>query len=338
MLDQYTHLINKEYIPYVALDDVFANQEDIFQKEFGEYPNIYKRYLSPFRQDKNPSCRFALYNGLWYFIDNAGYNGKIAFNCVEVVMYKYDISFKDALQYIQHQVPLVNKKIQYEHPDKVYHAELYFKAQAWTDDNYFTIQCKLPIAYLEKQNVYQIDEYWANNKSNWNLTRNMLYNPKKVPSFAYLFDENKKLYFPNQPIRFLSNCNNDDIFGWHRMGDYLFSNNDTLVITKSGKDDFVLNYHLGLQSIAFQNEVINEIPEKLLNILKSTFNTIIVWFDPDKAGIKGSKRLIQLLQSHFPTKTIINLQHDISLGKDPTEIIQNNHNLKEIFNYEIRKF
>ena len=65
---------------YKEVLDLYT-QEEIFYLLLGYYPDYSKRYKSPFREDKNPSCRFEKYGNWLYFIDNASFNGEIRFNC-----------------------------------------------------------------------------------------------------------------------------------------------------------------------------------------------------------------------------------------------------------------
>lgn len=76
------------------------------------------------------------------------------------------------------------------------------------------------------------------------------------------------------------------------MVDYYSSISDELIITKSQKDRLTLNYHLGYQSIALQNEG-SYLPDDFMQYLSSIFRKIYVLFDNDVSGIAASNKIAQ---------------------------------------------
>lgn len=328
--ETYNSQIGKIKKEYININDVFANQDAIFYRFLGVFPKHGIRVRSPFRkEDRNPGCRFEWKDGLWWFVDNAGYNGKIYFNAVEVPMHLFGITFYEALQLIAEQITIISRDETPSPSTLNFKFILKFRAKAWERDNYFTRTLDIPISYLKEQPYYSVSDYWANSKRNPEVRKNSIYNPKEVDVISYYFSDSDtcKLYFPGQEIRFLSSCNEDDVFGFHRMGDYLFnSEHKELCFTSSAKDELVLNYHLGLNTLAFQSETFSEIPEKVRKLLKY-FGPIYIWMDADTAGYKAAFKLEKLIKKDFPQKKIVIIGHDPEDGKDSSEIYQKDKNM-----------
>lgn len=302
MFEQYDTKINKQYADRKI---IFDNQEQVFFNELGFYPDFNKRYFSIFRQDKHAGCRFITKNGIIYFVDNRKYNGQLMFNCIDTVMVRNNLNFFNAVQVITKRLGNTNIKVNkiisdYSDIEK-YKAEIRFKYINWTNNNYFTREYNLPIDYLNRQPYYQVSEYWTNTKTNWKLRKNPF--GIKPDMIAYYFSKTNhtKLYFPNQEYRFHSNCNNEDVFGMHRENLYL-NNLDSIFICSSAKDEMILNYFTGVNTLGLQTEVIptNNIEcylsDRLLNYLKY-FRTVYVLFDNDEEGINSSKLLANYLNS-----------------------------------------
>lgn len=307
-LEVYENNFNYSY----DIDEIFARQEQVFYEFLGIYPNSKIRILSPFRPDNKPGCRFNYYNSIWYLIDNAGYKGKLAFNCIEVVMQLHQVSFKEALRLIYFTLGKIDKDSKSEVEINT-NIEIYFEAKQWQEDNYFTRNYDLPVDYLKLQPYYSVKNYQVNTKSDRSLKLNRFYNPDVFDVIAYSFDNRTKLYFPERQFRFYSNCQNDDIYGWHRMEDYLTKREDrTLFITKSAKDEMVLNYHFDVCSVGLQSEIFKELPIKLLEIIKY-FDTIIVHMDNDKTGLEAATKVKKNIIKYYPEK---NVQKLITKEKD----------------------
>jgi len=76
------------------------SQEQVFLNYLGIYPDLNKKYVSPFRKDSSPGCRFVWHSGLLYFVDNATYKGKLYWSIFDVVREVKQLSYQDALQEI----------------------------------------------------------------------------------------------------------------------------------------------------------------------------------------------------------------------------------------------
>jgi 5S rRNA maturation endonuclease (ribonuclease M5) len=331
MIQKYESVFNKTPISIV---DVFQNQELVFYTFLGVFPSREVRTLSLFRKDNSPNCRFEYFDSLWWFVDNATYKDKLYFNCIELVMYMHDIDFKSALEVIKSRINIKGKTETISAPifdnKDDYGIKIKITYDEWKESNYFSDNYFINHHYLNSQPYYNINTYWTNSKSSPILKKNKFGLPKN--RIAYYFeDSNKiKLYFPDNnlnDIKWYSNATEKDLFGWHRIGDYLISENSALFITSSGKDELMINYYLDGQSIALQGETIYKLPEDKLWIIK-WFDPIYIWMDADEAGVRCTRRLSKFLKKTFPTKNIVELYHNKREGKDISEIIGNTNNEK----------
>jgi hypothetical protein len=116
---------------------------------------------------------------------------------------------------------------------------------------------------------------------------------KDNPIYAYKFINNGnisyKIYFPLRPDKkrkwLFSGGSQDDIEGYDQLNHF----SDILILTKSLKDVMVYRL-LGYNAISLQGEA-NKLSSELVNKLYKRFDNIIVNYDNDNEGIKGSVRL-----------------------------------------------
>lgn len=293
------------YNYWYDVSEIFARQEEVFYTFIGLYPSNKIRFKSPFRPDNKPGCRFEFLNGIWYLIDNATHKGRLSFNCINMVKELFECDFKAACRIIYFNLDKNMGSYEKVALEANKHIQIEFKVKDWTENNYFT-SYGLPVGYLKNQPYYLVESYLTNSKTDKNLKLNRFYNPDVYPVIAYYFEDTNhtKLYFPGREMRFYSNCNNDDIFGWHRIGDYLFNREDTvLFITKSAKDEMILNYYFDVMSLALQGEVFKELPNKLMSIIKY-FDKIVVNMDNDRVGHEANLKTKQLILNHYPQKNV----------------------------------
>lgn len=285
------------------------SQEQAFYEFLGIYPDLNKRFLSPFRtNDKNPGCRFTWHSGILYFVENTMFNNKLYWSCIDIVMYVKHCTFQEALEtlWLKSYVKTSVKKIQTD----VFIPEIRFEKKDWEEPNMYMLSGEI----LESELVFCVKNYWIKTKIGWN--RNSIYDPNKTLVVAYYFPDTNhvKLYFPNEvENRWYSNCSTQDIFGWHKIKHYS-SVSDKLIITKSGKDRLMLDYFIGIPSIALQNEGCF-IPDDILFELQIMFKDILFLYDNDISGILQAQKLSE--KYNIPYKII-----DVE-PKDSYEMIQN---------------
>ena len=111
-------------------------------------------------------------------------------------------------------------------------------------------------------------------------------------------DSKKKLYFPYREgkLKFVTSCTKNDVGGIKHLPPF----GKQLIITKSYKDYRVL-LNNGKNVIWFQNEGMFPDIEILLSIVKR-FEQVIVFFDNDVQGILSSQKLVDIINSYFPSK------------------------------------
>lgn len=308
------HKYEKYFKKVYDVDIIYNNQDVVFRHYLGYAPNNNIRLRSPFRFDETPGCRFSYFKGKWWFIDNATYKGKLAFDCIQLVMYMFDISYKEAIQDILLKVKLDHSIVKLDSKD-TFKPIIKFKPKKFDPDNYFTNNFKYTEEELKKHRCFLVESYWANTKKDFSLRYNCIGNPKEEEIFAFYFpSKNIKLYFPNRDShKFFTNCNYNDYFGYNQEFDY----NKSLIITKSGKDQMLLSRYYS-NVIATQAETVSEIPLNLKTLIEK-FNHIIIWFDNDYTGYKYSEIFKKLITEELKKEvTVIN--HPQYLEKDVSDM------------------
>ena len=330
--DKYESILNHKPI---SLDNIFANQEKIFFRYIGKYPDRRIRVLSPFRKDSKPGCRFEYKDNIWWFVDNKTYNNKLFFNCIELVQNIFNLDFKSACKKIINDVKFDFVVINNQKESINQSIKIKFTYKKWNNNNYFTNKYKLPASYLLKQPYFDVTNYWCNTKDDPILKVNR-FGFLKYKIAYHFFDTNKtKLYFPgNDDLKFYSNATPEDLFGYHRIDEYLFKSKDKSIwFTSSAKDEMNLNFHTGKNTLGLQSESTYKLPEYLLNSLRY-FNDFYIWLDADITGFNYTEVLYMYLRNNFPNKNIYQVYHNQILGNDISDICEN-FNLNKILDYGI---
>lgn len=277
--------------PDITEDFLLKNlsQEQIMEHYIGLPIKIKKKFSSPFREDKHPSCSLVYKEGRLVFSDFAT---NLKGNCFHVVMHKYRLNYYEALEKIAEDFNLKSPgalshkiKVEYSHLDEEKKksfepSKIAIKHRGWKkiDKEYWFDRFGLTREILEKFNVIPVDTAWVNG--------NIVYNDygNNDPCYAYRFGKNQyKLYFPLRKHkdprgpRFLHNTNK--VQGYRQLP----KNGDFLIFTKSLKDVMVA-YSLGVNAIALVSESIYP-PEKLIDVIKSRFKYVYSFYDFDYAGI-----------------------------------------------------
>ena len=290
-------------------------------------------FCSPLRKDKSPTCSFYRNsNNELIFKD---FNGSFYGNFINVVMYKYSISYHDALYMIAVDFNIVNgnkksKKI----PVKV------LQQNKFTDKG--TSDIRVEIKEYTKKEL----NWWGSfgitpsilNKFKVFSCKNIFLNgsvfiTSSKDSLIFGYYEGKKdnkeywrIYFPKRTnYRFLSNTPSKLDQGYAQLP----KKGNLLVITKSMKDVMTL-YGLGITAIAPNSENLF-ITDKMLEDLKQRFKYIVVLYDSDLAGISNMNKIRkahpELYYTWIPRKYNAKDISDFRkmYGKDKTlEFIKNN--------------
>lgn len=257
------------------------SDEEIMTFYFGEF-DLDKFYLSPFREEKNPSFIISYYNNKLVWRDFGLSNrpkGVMDFVCM-----KFNINFAQAISKIlsdivePNKIPVAKK---YLKRDKInYHLEYSDKWLDWQLE--YWKKGGIKISTLDKFKVNWCKELWFNGKlfsrgSKVNLM--YYYNHSLTP-----FDESWTVYRPYAQFdkKFRKHNIEGRIMGLELLPEF----GDILVITKSYKDIMVL-YEIGIPAIAPHNENI-PIDKEVIDSLKKRFKHIYVNYDNDNTGVNSS--------------------------------------------------
>lgn len=273
----------------ITFDWLFTkiNQEDVYFKYLGFYPDTKKKFLNPLRKDKKGDCKFYWDRGILYFKDW----GWKAFTCVSVVMEIDSLNYYQALNKI-YRIFIKGKK----HIPKIITIEqvksekqkkkIDIKIQSFTNaDKEYLKAYGITFEMCKFYRVFSIKHYWLDNELKYTYSF-------KNPCLGYYFKNgNFKLYhYLNDEFRFVSNTSHKDLQGYDQLnwvGKYLF-------ITKSLKD-VMLYRRLGFDAVAPHSETLAAW-EEYIPILERRFETIIINFDndfSDDAGIKATNKILK---------------------------------------------
>jgi len=278
---------------------------DIFKYYIFSFKEIGKAFCSEIERDKNPSCVIFMKDGKLYYKD---FRDTEAYNCFSYIMKKYNLTFYEALDLINKDF---NLKLQNNTSKQFVHSFLEKEILLYGDNylqsteakkeikveltnwntgihkKYWYDQYGLGVKDLNYFDIHAIKSWWVIQEENY---KHYISEPL---SFGYYFEkpnnlETWKIYQPyagNNDIKWMSNTHLDTLQGFKQLR----YKSDTLIITKSLKDVAVL-YKLNYDSVA-PNAESCLIDETKMSILKEKYKNIVIIFDNDKAGIKGSTKL-----------------------------------------------
>lgn len=136
----------------------------------------------------------------------------------------------------------------------------------------------------------------------------------KTLCIGYTIGKYVKTYqpFEKRDLKFRNNYPNTYVEG-HMQLDW--SRNDLLVITKAMKECILFRQHWNIQAVAGKSES-TMIPDFIMQQYLKHFKKIVIWLDPDEAGIKFTKKYLSLYPSIVPA--ILPRTKE----KDPTDIFE----------------
>ena len=263
----------------VDVNTIFHGQENVFGHFLGSFPSLGPRYHSPFRSDNNPDCRFEMYKGKWYFVDNATYRGKLRFNCIELVMYMLDIKFQEAVNLIGHEVDFSNLRGPISEVTVEYPIEIRTKPVRLNVHNYFTRKAGISVDYLHSQGVTGVSNYWCSTKFSPLLRINPYGSPSYMEVYQYLINGEVELYLPRGKVT---------SFVKTKSQDYVSDKLGPMVLVEGNKDRMVLDYYYGHRLNAYGLYSVSSVPD-----LSAYAGPVYGLLDPDDAGIKATKSLQQ---------------------------------------------
>lgn len=303
------------------------NSEETYMEHYLGIPVKKGLFKSPLRRDNTPTCSFYRDScGRLIFKD---FRGDFYGNFIEVVKYKYGVSYPKALAIIANDFGIkqnpelkVNKSCIKEYSnnklEKSEESIIKVKIKDFTEEEldwwrsygitlntlkkFFVFSCKI---------VFLNDQIYS-------------YSSSTSFNFGYFYpskDNNKqywRIYYPqNRKYRFISNWNKTMIQGIHMMP----KSGEFLVITKSMKD-VMLCYELGIPAIAPNSENLFITDSQWDNIVIK-FKHIFLLYDTDLAGVANSKRIkkkfpkiqVLLIPRKYKAKDITDLYKKLGTEK-----------------------
>ena len=296
-----------------------SNSEETYMAHYlGLTPRDNELYVSPLRNDKNPTAAF--YRGIGGSLKFKDFGDGTCEDFVGVVQLLFKCSYPRALEIVANDFGIVKK------PHLAVNAP---KAQAdgtvTNEESVVTvIQCKIR-EFTEEDLKWWGDQGIGHNtliKFNVHAVEHVYLNgflhtsdSKMNPIYGYYFGmkdgiEQWKIYFPKRKkYRFLLNTN--QVQGWK----HLPKDGELLVITKSYKEVMAL-HELGIPAIAAQTEAV-VLDNRYIHHLKKRFKIIVTNGDYDRAGqilMAKSRRAYKTICLTFTNKDLY--------GKDITEFIE----------------
>ena len=304
--------LEKEYI--------FSYQEEVFAAFIKDEIDEKKMYLAPYRKDNKPGCYFKYDdNGILYFHDWATFTHGV--NCIGFVRECLNMSFMEALNYIEFSIinnskKIINPIVKYKSERKLnIKKDIFISIRSWNSaDKKFWSSYQISSKNLFEDRVYAICAFSSFKKDTFEP---FTINTKQSYAYTDFKDNKKKIYSPfEKEYKWFTNCTQNDIGG-------KFKEKGILIITKSYKDYRVLK-NQGLNVCWFQNE--GQVPNNMiLEKLIKNKDKIIVWFDNDNTGI-GAGNLVKDIINDIKPNIATNITLDPSLFnkgiKDPSDLLK----------------
>lgn len=271
------------------------NSEETYMEHYLGIPVKKGLFKSPLRKDNTPTCSF--------YRDKAGrlifkdFRGDFYGNFVEVVKFKYNVSYHKALAIIANDFGiLLNPELEKHKSCIKKYTNNVLKP---SEESIIKVKVKdftkeeldwwgsfgIGLTTLKKFFVFSCEIVFLNDQI-------YSYSTPTSFNFGYFYpsrDSKKqfwRIYYPqNKKYRFISNWNKTMIQGFHMMP----KSGEFLVITKSMKD-VMLCYELGIPAIAPNSENLF-ITEAQWDNIVIKFRKIFLLYDTDLAGVANSKRV-----------------------------------------------
>lgn len=297
---------NKHSLKLSDLLDL-VTEEEIYSLLFTNYiPEEGDRVISPFREDNNPNCyfirretdnKFVLkdwaypeYSNLDCFEAVKVYFGLTTYT--EVIHKVYDslIAHKGVIPHKRGRAR--EKKGSTPHSSRL--NILFFPRPFSTVDKIFWSKYGISSKNLLEDNIQAVRRYvWQKGDR---VREVECYGATYVDTFYP--SKNVKIYSPykEKGKKFFTNCSQNDIGGINSLNEEY----STLIITKSYKDYRVIkNTGVKADVVYFASETMYP-KQEYLTFLKN-YQKVIILFDNDKAGIKGTSKLyLHLLGLNYP--------------------------------------
>lgn len=274
---------------------------EIFEWVLGEKVDLSIRYLSPFRDDTNPDCRFEeREDGTLLFLDFGDPYGKTHRSCFNMVQAKYNnCSLSTAMKIICQHFGISEDTTNYESGNQV-------RKVQHTEDN--TSHAPATILWTTRNSHKKDKLYWSKfliniedlKEDGTGIVATITIDSRKgrrsfTPhnicySYPFADSGHVKLYQPynNPKYKWISNCDENDIGNINNLP----PTGKELILQKSYKDHRVQrNVGFGQPVVWLQNEGCIPHPKILLD-LSTRFELITIFYDNDQPGREAAARLM----------------------------------------------
>jgi len=323
--EEYVYLTPEEVLQKVTQEQIL---DWVLQETLGVPFNMSDRYISPFRTDNRPGCRFEQReDGAILFVDfgERHLSGNTHRSCFKMVQDAFSVDLQGAISLICSKFGLSTNTKDYTRVTPKDYGKpkfdnsasdiKYEKAPIQKRDKIFWSQFIITPEQLEEDNVFCAKKFSIRNRKGFRII------PVYGLCYAIDFIDKVKIYQPySVDYRWITNCDENCIGNI----DNLPSTGKELIIKKSYKDHRVVRNLLeGTNVIWFANEGAVPSMEILVNLVQR-FEKITIFFDNDKAGIRAAVKLTDIFNSIRP-----NCAHWICLPcwmdkpiyKDPAKLV-----------------
>lgn len=285
-----------------------VTEYDIFKYYINSFRELNRPFSSELSRDRNPSCRIFLTNN--NTLKYQDFRETETLDCFGYLKFKYGLNYFEVLDLINRDfnlnlIPNTTRSLPHSLLEKeiLLHGDNYLSTKRsqkqikvelgeWNGSihkRYWFDQYGLKVEDLKRYNVYPIKSFWIIDENG-----DSLFFKAATLSFGYYFGKNEldqelwKIYQPYSDIKWISNTTIEVLQGYMQLKDRF----DLLIITKALKDVMVLD-KAEIDSVA-PNAESCMISDFKMQELKSKYKKIVVLFDDDKTGNKGSEKLCKL--------------------------------------------
>lgn len=288
---------------------------DIFKHYCSNFKKLGVKFKSELREDNHPSCSIIEWNKGLLYKDFA--HNEHTFNCFSYVMYKYNLDFISSLKTISRDFGLglsssnskpIASTYNYKPSFEKKRTVIKVKTRAWEkhDAEFWKLFC-IGKDLLRRFEVQPLQYYWINELR------------FRAPSHCYSFHFNGcyKIYSPYETeYKWWSNVGKETVQGFSQ----LVESGEIVFLTSSLKDVMCLEM-LGYQAVALQSEM--QMPdEKLIQILSSRFQKVIVFYDNDFDSDRNpGQEMAHKISNAFGIENIF--IPEVYCSKDISDLVKN---------------
>lgn len=278
------------YLERITREEILqkTTEYDIFRYYTGYQFQVGEIFSSPFRKDRNPS--FGVYRGrkgsLMFKDLSTGESGD-CFKLAGMILNLrgFELNKQVYIDLNKGRLRTTDYGLKTLEMGEKEYTVISVKRRNFTtnDDAYWGSFKVIDRDRLKKFNASPIEQYWINGELRPRHYTN------DDPIYAYKIYNNFQIYSPlaERKYKFRTNCKEHDLIGYEQLP----KNGELLIITKSGKDVFVLD-GLGYNAIAPIGEH-KPIPQIIIDDIKSRFKRVVILYDNDEAGINGANKIAE---------------------------------------------